>query len=154
MKNPTQIAFGKEGNIILISINGSPEIRVTFTVDLIIEGFKLHLITFPSSQPSLFPILTSVCLALTTEHQKWLQKFQVARPNHGKHPFLLISIPSEEILQRSSRELLTCPWSKFSQMLIPKGCSWCGQHHTLIGLSLISEQISSEDQDISVVNFK
>lgn len=84
-------------------INGSPEI-VTFTLDLIIEGFKLHLITFLSSQPSVFLVLTLVLLALITDHQNWLKKSQVAHLNDRDYLLLLISIPSEDILQTTQQK--------------------------------------------------
>lgn len=60
MKKPTQIAFEKGRNIILISIKFRD--RVNFTVDLNVDDFKLHLITFLLSQSSVFLVLTSVCL--------------------------------------------------------------------------------------------
>lgn len=93
---------------------------VTFTVDLIIEDFKLHLITFLSSWPSLFLVLTFVCLALITDHQKRLDKFQVAHLNGRDCLFLLVSIQSEDILQMPGRKLLTSHRPKLSQMLNPK----------------------------------
>ena len=90
----------------MVLINGSPEV-VIFTDDLIIEGFKLHLIAFLSSRPSVFLVLTLVCLALITDHQKWLEKFQVAHLNDRDCLLLLISILSEDILQTPSRKLFT-----------------------------------------------
>lgn len=103
----------------MFPINGSLEM-VTFTVDLIVEDFKFHLITFLSSRSSLFLVLTFMCLALITNHQKQLEKFQVVHLNDRDCLLPLVSIPSEDILQMPGRKLLTFHSPKLSQMLPPK----------------------------------